>query len=239
MEAYTDICGNYCDGDEIVLIGYSRGAYTIRCLINLIAEVGFLTPQGLRDIHIVFNRWWNNEDSPEEIRRKHDFIKPQLPYPIKACGLWDTVSSVGVSGLARQADVPGTSYSGPNSLAPDRTSISGVEFVFHALSLHETRVPFRPEMISDPGGQSSRPRQLEQCWFSGYHGDIGGGRQDDALAHLALAWMMAKLREFVDFSRHLFWHDEYFGSSWGTYPSSLLSPELHFSLVLTVLCRPH
>lgn len=225
MEAYSNICGNYRVGDEIILIGYSRGAYTIRCLINLIAEVGFLTPQGLRNIHEVFDRWWKNEN-PIEIREAYQpwgFIEPQSPYPIKACGLWDTVSSV--------------SYRGPDSLAPDVTSIFGVEYAFHALSLHETRSKFRPEITGDQGVPRACPRQLEQCWFNGYHGDIGGGRQDDALAHLALAWMMAKMQEYVEFHLHLFWHDEFFGSSWTIHPGLLLSPHPYSWPVLMILRR--
>lgn len=51
---------------------------------------------------------------------------------------------------------------------------------------------------------------------SGFHGDVWGGRKDDALAHLALAWMMAKLYSsgILDFNKNLFWKDEGLKSSW-------------------------
>src|SRR6266536_3572662 len=31
-DAYSFICNNYCDGDEIFLFGFSRGAYTARSI---------------------------------------------------------------------------------------------------------------------------------------------------------------------------------------------------------------
>lgn len=217
MEAYSNICGNYEVGDEIILIGYSRGAYTVRCLIALIVEVGILTAAGLRDVHIVFKKWWNN-GTHKEIRQQHQFVDPQPPHPIKACGLWDTVNSIGLSGIFSQIGIPGWRYTGPDSLAPVNTNISGVEFAFHALSLHESRSVFRPSMMSIEQGKQHGTCKLEQCWFSGYHGDIGGGRRDDALAHLALAWMMAKLGEFVDFDDDLFWNNEIPTSSWSLCP---------------------
>lgn len=150
----------------------------------------------------------------DEIRREYDFIHSpdMLPHnPIKACGLWDTVGSVGFAGIS------GFGYKGPRSMAPDNTIIKGVDFVFHALSLHERRFSFRPVMMSTLQYEGQPGQTLEQCWFSGYHGDIGGGRKDEALAHLALAWMMAKLERFVEFDYDLFWRKEAATSGWSVY----------------------
>ncbi|KAJ2906836.1 hypothetical protein MKZ38_010334 [Zalerion maritima] len=46
-EVYSFICANYCDGDEIVLVGFSRGAFTARSVAGLIAGIGLLTREGL------------------------------------------------------------------------------------------------------------------------------------------------------------------------------------------------
>lgn len=90
-------------------------------------------------------------------------------------------------------------------MTSDAAQISGVENVFHALALHERRSRFQPVMakVSHQAWQN-----LEQCWFCGYHGDIGGGRPDDLLAHSPLAWMMAKLLDHVEFDFNGFWNDE-------------------------------
>jgi len=37
-------------------------------------------------------------------------------------------------------------------------------------------------------------RVVEQTWFAGSHGDVGGGNSDPQLANLALVWMAARLQ---------------------------------------------
>ncbi|KAK4154943.1 DUF2235 domain-containing protein, partial [Chaetomidium leptoderma] len=44
-EVYNFICTNYVDGDDIILIGFSRGAFTARSVADMVASVGLLTPE--------------------------------------------------------------------------------------------------------------------------------------------------------------------------------------------------
>ena len=50
LDAYCFICNN-CNGrsvlDEITLAGFSRGAFTARCLARFIKDVGLLRRSGL------------------------------------------------------------------------------------------------------------------------------------------------------------------------------------------------
>lgn len=46
-EVYSFICSNYSDGDEIVLMGFSRGAFTARSIAGLIGAIGLLTREGM------------------------------------------------------------------------------------------------------------------------------------------------------------------------------------------------
>ena len=39
-EIYNYICNNYVDGDEVILTGFSRGAFTARSVADMIASVG-------------------------------------------------------------------------------------------------------------------------------------------------------------------------------------------------------
>lgn len=50
---------NYEDGDEIFLIGFSRGAFTARSIGAFIAEVGLLTSTGLDSFYPIFKDWEN------------------------------------------------------------------------------------------------------------------------------------------------------------------------------------
>lgn len=54
-ELYHFICMNYVDGDDIVLVGFSRGAFTARAVADMIASLGLLTHEGLDRFYDIFN----------------------------------------------------------------------------------------------------------------------------------------------------------------------------------------
>ncbi|KAK0736426.1 hypothetical protein B0T21DRAFT_411608 [Apiosordaria backusii] len=54
-EVYNFLCTNYVDGDDIVLIGFSRGAFTARSVADMVASVGLLTPEGLDKFYAIFD----------------------------------------------------------------------------------------------------------------------------------------------------------------------------------------
>jgi len=62
---------------------------------------------------------------------------------------------------------------------------------YHALARDETRVVYRPVLWeTDP----LRPAQIEQVWFRGSHGDVGGqlgGREvTRPLSNIPLVWIL-------------------------------------------------
>lgn len=183
MEAYAFLCSNYTSSsDEIFLIGYSRGAFIARCLAQLTREVGLLTKWGLRHLRRVFSTWKNNawRGNLEDRRAQFDTLQIlesdlRQHVSIKACALYDTVSAVG----ANLAFV--------HSTLPDN-----INFAFQAISFHERRKDFKHIAMRT---SVSSGTHLEQCWFAGYHGDIGGGRKEGTLAHFALIWIISKLSE--------------------------------------------
>jgi hypothetical protein len=46
---------------------------------------------------------------------------------------------------------------------------------------------------------------LKQCWFLGFHTDIGGGNVPGVLAHVALIWMMDQLNNYLSFNISNLW----------------------------------
>ncbi|KAI0526383.1 hypothetical protein F5B22DRAFT_632877 [Xylaria bambusicola] len=62
-EAYAFICANYVDGDEIVLLGFSRGAFTARSIGGMISDLGLLTRVGQEYFYPIFKDMqnWSNE----------------------------------------------------------------------------------------------------------------------------------------------------------------------------------
>jgi hypothetical protein len=53
-EAYSFICANWDDGDEIVLIGFSRGAFTARSVAGMIGALGLLNRSGMDNFYAIF-----------------------------------------------------------------------------------------------------------------------------------------------------------------------------------------
>ncbi|KAI0856810.1 hypothetical protein F4860DRAFT_491734 [Xylaria cubensis] len=182
-EAYAFLCHNYNEktNDDIILIGFSRGAFAVRCIMDFVLRKGLLKKEQLHYLPTFFQEWMNQLENTPSI--------PDVRYPrIHVCALWDSVNSVGFPRswpLGRGKPTVGF----VNSDLPD-----GVENAFQALSLFERRFHFHPIVLRKPEGSNCN---LHQCWFPGYHGDIGGGNDKEALAHFALAWMIAKLQGFL------------------------------------------
>ena len=76
----------------------------------------------------------------------------------------------------------------------DHTLGSHVRRGFHALALDETREAFAPVMWTCPPGH---PGHVEQVWFRGSHGDVGGqltgNYESRPLSNIPLVWMLDHL----------------------------------------------
>lgn len=76
-EAYGFLANNYVMGDEIFLLGFSRGAYTARNVASLIGTVGILTRAGMAYFYAIFKDYQNNRNPDYE----DPF--PNVPFPNK------------------------------------------------------------------------------------------------------------------------------------------------------------
>lgn len=77
---YSYISANYVDGDEIIIVGFSRGAYTARAVAGMISDLGLLTRDGMEYFYPVFKDMqnWMNPEYEDEF--------PELPFPGKPKG---------------------------------------------------------------------------------------------------------------------------------------------------------
>ncbi|RFU29071.1 hypothetical protein B7463_g7258, partial [Scytalidium lignicola] len=174
-KAYEFICEKYTHPDDkIYLIGYSRGAFAIRCVADLVFKIGILSHDDCRSerMNDVFRRWKSGKMNPLTGLN----LAPVSNNRVNVCVLWDTVGSV----------------NGPLCRVVD-SDVRGADFNFHALALHERRQHYLPTVMRFLAPLPLPLTTAEQCWFNGYHGDIGGGRKKNALGNLALAWALAKL----------------------------------------------
>ena len=100
---YTFLCENYEDGDEIYLIGFSRGAFEARSLAGLIALAGVArsaTPETVAD---VWDYYEQNKLEPDAARLQALRAAARYPVRIKCVGVWDTVGITGIPFLRKGA----------------------------------------------------------------------------------------------------------------------------------------
>ncbi|WP_227269749.1 DUF2235 domain-containing protein [Roseobacter weihaiensis] len=185
--AYGYLASRYRPGDRIFLIGYSRGAYAVRSLAGVIDRMGLLRAQRAteRNIRDVYRHYECNPES--EAAQAFSHAKCLHDVEIEMIGVWDTVKALGLN-------MPVLWRLSEKSHAFHNHELShNVKAGFHALALDETRVAYKPIMWSSPEGYTGR---VEQVWFPGTHGDIGGqlGGYDAArpLANIPLVWMLER-----------------------------------------------
>lgn len=206
VDCYVAIISVWEPGDRIYLFGFSRGAYTARCVAHVLEVFGIPTrrsdgselnfqPSELRKIAkkavsllYPFSLPARNKEQLDLNAR--DFIAAHacslganvgaVPYMI---GIWDAVAAIGW-----QRVFPMRSY--------DYHFPKEVRFARHAQAIDE----FRSDFVRVPWGGSgtvtwqkreNEPQQFSQVWFAGNHSDIGGSypENESRLSDIALKWM--------------------------------------------------
>ena len=73
--AYAFIAENYQEGDEVFIVGFSRGAFTARSVAGLISAIGLLTRRGMSYFYEVFTDWEN------QVQPSYKSQWPDKPFP--------------------------------------------------------------------------------------------------------------------------------------------------------------
>lgn len=198
--AYRWLAGTYQSGDRIFLLGFSRGAYTVRSLGGMISKCGLADlpfdnrpKQAWAAVDRIFDAY--RADGPSTVAAAADLpfhntqvgALPKKTTKIRFIGVWDTVGALGI----------------PDDLAflnllddPDKhrfhdTEISTVvDIARHAVAIDELRQSFLPTLW-----QPNPEVDMQQVWFPGVHGNIGGGYARAGLSDGALGWMVAEAQK--------------------------------------------
>ncbi|GAA5852911.1 hypothetical protein JCM8547_004732 [Rhodosporidiobolus lusitaniae] len=210
-EVYYWIASNWEEGDEIYLTGFSRGAYIIRLVCQLIDLLGILDPKtnlGLfPPIVAALCSEWNPhkgyKEAAAEMERLMRLIKPKRDEQvrraeggllIKVVGLFDTVPLYHL----RQLDPITKIHLSPFGL-PDAPLQPTVQSAVHLLAINEQRDAFEPLLWEVPPSGLQEGQQLEQTWLCGVHTDVGGGYSLHDLADLCLARLVSHLEPHLSF----------------------------------------
>lgn len=224
LQGYLYLAATYEEGDEMYLYGFSRGAYIARSVAGLIRNCGLVRRETLHrsdlvaldtvlpaptmsdhasaDVEAALTATLGNPanhllDEAYRIYRERDhnadtqtavtFRKRYArEIPITLLGAWDTVGALGIPFQALK-------QLGDHKYNFHDTDLSHiVQHAYHAVALDEHREDYKATLWT------SAPKHgqvIEQCWFPGSHGDVGGAYRNHALGDLSLAWMQRKSQQ--------------------------------------------
>ena len=223
VRGYTYLSRVYEPGDDIFILGFSRGAYTARALAGLVTRQGLLDwnamklEAGSEQSYSAGLAAWqqykkavfkNDGDVLHSlagvVSNFQDLFQlglhpaPQLRYTdavaIVAVGVWDTVGALGVPDLKEQ---DGTPVRLDAFQFCDSVLNANVAHGFHAVAVDERRIDFTPTLWVPRDG-------VVQVLFPGAHDDVGGGNSttESGLSNATLAWMARQAASVgVEFAR--------------------------------------
>lgn len=126
-DAYIFLMQNYHEGDRICLFGFSRGAYTARCLAGMLNKVGLLPAHNVAQVHFAYQFF--KDDSNIGWMMSQGYKKTFcIEVNVYFLGLWDCVASVGII---------------PRRLPFTKTSSNRIGYFRHAMALDEHRAKFK------------------------------------------------------------------------------------------------
>ena len=188
-DAYTFICNNYCEGDEIFLFGFSRGAYTARSIGGLIGFAGLLGKQRSRPVPGAVEGLQGQEPGrARELRQAPQNVPDQMH------------RRLGHGRLGRH----------PGGLGEVRSLLQAVlRILRHATSASMSSMPFTlwrstsggrlscPTLWTQTPDGKARGQELKQVWFAGVHSDVGGGYPEHGTSDIPLAWMASEVSPYL------------------------------------------
>lgn len=188
LDAYTKIAHVYEPGDQIYLFGFSRGAFTARSLGGMIASCGLPSGSFTDDcVTQVFAAYRDPTNRASMLANLSEYSLADAT--ITMVGAWDTVGALGIPAIFGGIDVSQFGFL-DTTLHPD------VKNAYQCCAIDEQRAQFPITLwTSAPApGQT-----IEQVWFSGCHGDVGGGTlvggpvdNGTRLCDISMGYMLSK-----------------------------------------------
>ena len=204
LDCYGFVVDDYEAGDEIFIVGFSRGAYAARALAGLIGASGVARRPNAELSEIAWQHYRVTPASRQQpqtasstdrstIAKYRATVQAQEFHDskaVKCVAVWDTVGSYGIPagfGLAPLARYVPLIFLGFH----DTSFGDHVDVGLHAVAIDEHRRPFVPTFWTIEKGKQPRGH-VEQTWFAGAHCNVGGGYPDSGLSDSALIWIVAR-----------------------------------------------
>lgn len=197
---YSAIAARYHDGDRIILVGFSRGAFAARSIAGMIEKIGLIKDPSRPAVEAAYELYRRVRLYDDPVLATHrTSTKVHTRARVHAIGVWETVGALGLSMWGWSFNFRGLWRNSFHRLSPNRIT----DHVFQALAIDEKRTSFvpvvwidSPEQADSAGtvGLERLPHpKVEEAWFRGVHSDIGGGYADARLSDVTLGWMAERL----------------------------------------------
>jgi len=202
-QLYQELARVYDPGDRLFFFGFSRGAFTIRTLVDFIARCGIVDVQRVPtarrferlvdEAYATYRRCYRTRlqqwlgwpvDAGASLRFRQTHCRPG-EVSIAFVGVWDTVDAVGLPFHASDF----VNLTIHRFKFPDYHLSPTVERAAQALAIDDSRHSFHPRLWHLRQGDEAR---IEQVWFAGAHSNVGGGYPKPGLSLVALEWMMQR-----------------------------------------------
>ena len=190
-DCYRFIFEQFQSGDRLFLIGFSRGAATVRSLSYFLHLFGIL-PHSRPEL--ISHAWQiyktvgreRREEKAAEFISRHNTMWTKIHF----LGCFDTVAALGLPsqlGSVLLDRIPGFRHRFHSfELSP------AVSHAFHALAIDDERKTFHPVLLD---AEVNTDQTVRQVWFAGMHTDVGGGYLEQELSDIPLVWMTQKAVE--------------------------------------------
>ena len=186
-DGYQWLATKYRAGDAVCLFGFSRGAFTVRCLASIICRFGIVDLGRLEDdetaervIRRIYRKGYRGGEPLSDIRFHRSSRK------VAFLGVWDTV---GAFGIPDDKAFLNLFDDASRYRFHDASLHRSVQCARHAVAIDEKRGSFSPTLWKEDGHPDCK-----QVWFPGVHGDVGGGYKERGLSDGALEWMQEESR---------------------------------------------
>ncbi|WP_425098832.1 DUF2235 domain-containing protein [Tropicibacter sp. S64] len=188
QRAYGYLASRYREGDRIFLMGYSRGAYAARSLAGVIDLVGLVQAKHatVRNVRQAYRLYQYDPKGQAAAAFRRQYCHAEAP--IEMIGVWDTVKALGL-----RLPLLWRFYRDSHGFHSHDLGNS-VKRGYQALAYNEKRLAYAPVLWTK---KPDWPGEMEQVWFPGTHGDVGGqlGGFNEArgLSNIPLVWMLERL----------------------------------------------
>ena len=209
QDCYRFIFDNFESGDEIFLLGFSRGATTVRSLSSFIHYFGILPKARPELIKRAYKIYRISDDKKRKAEADAFVARHHTMWcKIKFLGVWDTVAALGVP--FRGFDVIIDQIPFFKQSFHDLRLSESVVHACHALAIDDERRTFHPTLWDPKIGED---QTMKQVWFCGMHTDVGGGYKEPELSDIALDWMR---REAMEHGLRIYRETKSLGNADGT-----------------------